>query len=272
MRQIVGFSCGVDHLAGTLDMADGTTGLLIISGGNEIRSGTFAGQADMARHIQALGYPVFRFDRRGVGDSDGINTGFENSADDIAAALSAFRASAPAIRRVVGIGNCDAATALLSFPHAEEFCALILSNPWTIDPAQASGSNPAINAAAIRARYRARLKSPRSFYDLLAGRINISKLAISIARAITLNPSSQLAARFGEQLAVRDMPITICLAKGDTTAIAFQAVWKSQAFRSARKKANIALVSFDTASHSFAEPPARAWLYAQVERVLKQQG
>jgi exosortase A-associated hydrolase 1 len=246
--------------------------LLIISGGNEIRSGTFAGQADIARHMQALGYPVFRFDRRGVGDSEGINRGFENSAEDILAALSAFRKGAPHMRNIVGLGNCDAATALALFPKQEEFCALILSNPWTIDPAPTINSAPATNAAAIRARYWTRLKSPRTIFDLLAGRISIRKLATGLARATAQNPCSTLATRLNSVLGSLGKPIMICLAERDTTAIAFRSVWKSKAFKTTRAKANISLSSYATASHSFAEPPARAWLYEQVERVLKQQG
>ena len=51
------FGCGSLMLAGTLDTAPGSTGLLIVSGGNEIRSGAFGGQADMAARIAAAGYP-----------------------------------------------------------------------------------------------------------------------------------------------------------------------------------------------------------------------
>ena len=54
MRTIVNFPCGTDNMTGAFDAADGTTGLLIISGGNEIRSGAYAGQAAMAQHFQAL--------------------------------------------------------------------------------------------------------------------------------------------------------------------------------------------------------------------------
>ena len=36
------FACAGDTLFGTLDEAPGTTGLLLVSGGNEIRSGAFA--------------------------------------------------------------------------------------------------------------------------------------------------------------------------------------------------------------------------------------
>lgn len=272
MRRIINFPCGADILASTLDVATATTGLLIVSGGNEIRSGAFAGQADMARQMQALGYPVFRFDRRGVGDSEGVNAGFEHSAEDITAALAAFRAQQPHLRHIVGFGNCDAAAALALFPETHLFSAFILANLWTIDPAPLGDGDLSPNAAAIRARYWGRLKNPRSMLDLLVGRVDLRKLAMGLIKATALTADSRLAMRISDRLAVVALPVTICLATRDTTAIAFLAAWKSSAFRAARAKPNIVLETHDTASHSFADPSSRAWLYAKVERVLKQQG
>ena len=49
------FGCGSLTLAGTLDTAPGSAGLLIVSGGNEIRSGAFGGQADMAARMLDAG-------------------------------------------------------------------------------------------------------------------------------------------------------------------------------------------------------------------------
>ena len=45
------FGCGDATLAGTLDTAPGTSGLLIVTGGNEVRSGAFSGQAQLAARI-----------------------------------------------------------------------------------------------------------------------------------------------------------------------------------------------------------------------------
>ena len=73
------FNCEGSTLAATLDTAPLTTGLLLVSGGNEIRSGAFRGQARLAQTIAKRGFPVFRYDRRGVGDSEGENLGFEHS-------------------------------------------------------------------------------------------------------------------------------------------------------------------------------------------------
>src|SRR5690606_36327197 len=106
------FASDESTLAGTLDTTPALVVLLIVSGGNEIRAGAFSGQAQLAARIQKAGFPVFRFDRRGVGDSEGENLGFRNSRKDIVAALAAFRAITPQMNRVIGFGNCDAASAL----------------------------------------------------------------------------------------------------------------------------------------------------------------
>ena len=86
------FNCEGSTLAGTLDTAPLTTGLLLVSGGNELRSGAFRGQARLAQTIAKRGFPVFRYDRRGVGDSEGENLGFTQSEPDIRAAIEAIKA------------------------------------------------------------------------------------------------------------------------------------------------------------------------------------
>ncbi|MGE2778108.1 hypothetical protein ACQHM9_27125, partial [Escherichia coli] len=83
-----------ESLVATLDEADGSTGLLIVSGGNEIRSGAHRGMAMLAHRLAAAGIPVFRYDRRGVGDSTGDNKGFLSAEPDLIAAVAAFRRAA----------------------------------------------------------------------------------------------------------------------------------------------------------------------------------
>ena len=58
-RRFHQFACEDVMLAGALDVGEKTTGLLIVSGGNEIRSGAHAGMAKLARTIAAHGFPVF---------------------------------------------------------------------------------------------------------------------------------------------------------------------------------------------------------------------
>ena len=48
MRRVIAFACEGETLVGSLDQASGSTGLLIVSGGNEIRAGAHRGMATLA--------------------------------------------------------------------------------------------------------------------------------------------------------------------------------------------------------------------------------
>jgi exosortase A-associated hydrolase 1 len=268
VRRMIDFDCEGDRLIGTLDDGVGTTGLLIVSGGNEIRSGAYAGQAAMAHHFADKGHPVFRYDRRGVGDSEGENKGFEGSVADIAAAVTAFRAEAPHITQLVAFGNCDAASALAMFHMDLPIDALVLANPWVIDAASNDDAPTPPSAAAIRARYLARLKNPRSLLDLLTGKINLSKLAGGLAKAAQKEAPSGLAQRIASALSASERRIHILIADHDTTALAFMGAWKSEHFIAARNAANVSVASLSSASHSFADVASKEWLYAQIAEAL----
>lgn len=267
MRRVIDFECEGDWLIGTLDEAAGKTGLIIISGGNEIRSGAFAGQAAMAQHFAALGHPVFRYDRRGVGDSEGINIGFESSAADIAAAVTAFRSAAPQTQRLVAFGNCDAASALAFFHGGLAIDALVLANPWVIETATVDDGPTAPSAAAIRARYLARLKNPRSMIDLLTGKVDLKKLAGGLSKAAQKDVPTGLAARFAAALAATELPVDILIAERDTTALGFMGVWKDALFTPVRANGNVQLSAFDTASHSFADDASKYWLQQNIAHI-----
>lgn len=270
MRRMIGFDCEGSRMAATLDDASGPTGLLLVSGGNEIRSGAHSGQAAMAAHFAALGYPVFRYDRRGIGESEGDNGGFETSAADIAAAVATFRDAMPTMRRVVAFGNCDAATSLGLFHARLPIDALVLANPWVIESAASEeGAPTSPSASAIRARYWNRLKNPRSFIDLFTGKINLKKLAGGLAKAAQSEKPSGLAERLAAALAASSLPTSILIAERDTTAMAFMAAWKDAGFAGARGRADVKLMSVATASHSFADDAAKAWLLEQLGGVLQ---
>jgi exosortase A-associated hydrolase 1 len=270
MRRMISFDCGGDQLVGSLDVADSGTGLLIVSGGNEIRSGAHGGQASIAQHFAALDHPVFRYDRRGIGESEGVNNGFEASADDIATAVTAFRAQAPGMKRLVAFGNCDAATALALFHAGVTIDALILANPWVIEAAQNDEAATPPTAGAIRARYLARLKNPRSLLDLLTGKIDLKKLAGGLAKAVRNEAPSGLAERLAQALAATVLPVHILVADRDTTALAFMGVYKNRLFDPVRDKANIRISTVHSASHSFADEASREWLIAEIQKALDQ--
>jgi hypothetical protein len=198
---------------------------------------------------------VLRYDRRGIGDSTGDNLGFEQSSEDIAAASAAFRHHAPHLERIVGFGNCDAASALALFHRQAGIDALVLANPWTIE--QADDLPP---AAAIRARYAERLKDPATYLRLIRGGVDLRKLIRGLSR-ISEKPSeddSGLAARLGKALVEIDKPVHIVLAKGDATAIAF----------TDRCRTTLPVRTLDTASHSFARDEDQAALEAVIRAAL----
>ena len=249
MRHPLEFACEGETLFGTLDMADGDTGLLIVSGGNEIRAGAWAGQALLAARVAAAGHPVFRFDRRGVGDSGGVNRGYRESRTDIAATLAAFRDAAPGLRRVVAFGNCDAASALMLFGGDLAIDALVLANPWTVE-----GEDDGVQApAALRRRYTAKLADPAEWKRLLRGAIDLRKLARGLRRAAAPAPASVLAEQMRDGLAPFDGPVTILLAERDRTAQLFLAAWGEDP-RIAR---------LASASHSFAGE-SQNWLFERI--------
>lgn len=254
------FGCGDHKLAGTLDTAPGVTGLLIVSGGNEIRSGAFSGQARLAQRIARKGFPVFRFDRRGVGDSEGENRGFRKSARDIQAALEAFRALAPQVERVIGFGNCDAASALM-LQQGEGFDGLVLSNPWTIEGDQENGGVSQMPPSTIRARYAKKLANPREILRLISGGVDLGKLARGLARSLSPSDSStSLADEMKEGLSKFDGPVRILLATADRTAQTFESHWKAEDSRIHR---------CDGAGHAYSEPEHRAWLQSEILAALR---
>ena len=263
-RRFASFACEGNTLIGSLDTGATTTGLLIVSGGNEVRAGPWASQALLAERIAAAGIPVFRFDRRGVGDSDGPNGGFRTAAPDIAAALSAFRAHVPTLRRIVGFGICDAASALM-LAGGVGCDALVLANPWTFDEDENDAKVPSgatsMPPAALRAHYLRRLTDPRALWRLLTGGVAFGGLAASLAGAAKPDgPRTELAAAMAKGLERFAGPVSILLAERDRTAQAFRANWD---------KADPRLRGCPEASHSFVEPQARIWLQGQLLGALR---
>ena len=258
-RRHLTFDCKGATLVGTLDIgqASGSTGLLIVSGGNELRCGAWGGQAQIAARLASKGFPVFRYDRRGVGDSEGDNPTFRHSGPDIAAALAAFRAAAPHVTSIVALGNCDAAAALMLNARDLPLDALVLANPWTIDGETAPNTLP---AAAIRSRYLAKLANPREVWRLLTGGVNFFKLARGLrSAAATTSAPAGLVAEMHTGLTAFTGPATILLARGDRTAQMFEAAWDQDDSRIAR---------ITSASHSFSDDAAREWLFARLIAAL----
>ena len=252
-RRHLAFTCEDDRLVGTLDEAPGTSGLLIVTGGNEIRSGAFSGQAHLAARIAAAGHPVFRFDRRGVGDSEGNNRGFRKSGTDITAALAAFRTAHPALERIVGFGNCDAASALMLAGGAG--CdALVLANPWTFE----SDGEIVMSPAAIRSRYADKLRNPREVMRLVRGNVSPGKLVRGLKQAMRPAPApSTLLEAMRAGMASFGGDVHYLVAGRDRTGLAFAESWDGE------------IEMLAEADHAFSSPDASDWLYNQLLATLQ---
>ena len=221
------------------------SGLLIVSGGNEIRIGAHRGMARLAATVAAQGHPVFRFDRRGIGDSTGENGGYASSGPDIRAAIVAFRKAAPQLTHIVAFGNCDAATALVIHRAEAAIDALVLANPWVIPP-----TDDLPPPAAIKDRYSRRLRDPAAWAALLTGKIDMRALGRGLGRLALPKKHSDLATAFAAALNAAPLPTTILLAERDGTALAFADAWQGEGFADVR--ARVTLRTIDSASHSFA--------------------
>lgn len=219
-----------------------------MSGGNEVRTGAHRGMAIMAADLAGAGFPVFRYDRRGIGDSTGTNVGFLSSEADITAAVAAFRTVAPRMSRIVGFGNCDAASALALFGRGAGIDRVLLANPWTIEDRD---DLPPV--AAIRAHYADRMLSPAAWLRLVRGGIDIGKAVRGLAKIARHAPgtSNELAPQVVAAIAAWGTNASVVLARGDATAIAYRAVAGS-----------LPSTTLDTDSHSFARAADKVALRA----------
>ncbi len=244
MRELIVFECEGEQLAGSLDRASGTTGVLMVTGGSQTRIGSHRMYEHLANELSEHDYPCFRFDRRGVGDSSGTDPGYRGSGPDLAAALKVFSEACPHLQTIIGFGLCDGGTALALF-GSPRLDGLVLANPWMVE---VDDDVPA--PAAIRAHYRQRLKSVEGWKRLLTGALSFRKLLNGLARLARTPAVNTLAADMAAALRTSRMPVTVLLAERDNTAVAAEAELDGPLFRGVP----IMRQHLPTDSHTFARP------------------
>lgn len=259
MRRLLTFPCEGATLGATLDTGPSDIGLLLVTGGSQTRIGSHRMYETLAKSLAENGISSFRFDRRGVGDSEGGDPEFRGSGPDLAAATAAFRTEAPTVKRIIGFGLCDGATAIALFGDAAGLDGLILVNPWLVEAA--SGEPP---AAAVRAHYRQRLTSWEGWKRLFTGAVDLRKLWRGLLR-ILRGGDSTLARDVAVALKRHRLPVQLILARGDATAIAAEAEWKSAAFSGIAHE----MRTIETDSHTFARPGDEGALLATVKAALE---
>jgi exosortase A-associated hydrolase 1 len=136
---------------------------LIVVGGPQYRVGSHRHFVRLARALARAGVTTLRFDYRGMGDTEGELRNFEQTDEDIHAALRALRALCPATERFVVWGLCDAAAAALMFATADPaVIGIVAANPW-------ARSDATLSAVHVKHYYARRLLQPQFWQKLARG-------------------------------------------------------------------------------------------------------
>lgn len=132
-EQAVTIACQGSRLAGILHAVDANAriGVVIAVGGPQYRAGSHRQFTLMARSLAGAGFPVLRFDYRGMGDAEGEPRSFDSVSEDIGAAVNRLFKLADGLQRVVIFGLCDAASATAIYaPGDDRVSGIVLANPW----------------------------------------------------------------------------------------------------------------------------------------------
>lgn len=129
------FTCAGETLVGVMSLPSEASaiGVVIVVGGPQYRAGSHRQFVKLARGLAEAGYPVLRFDCRGMGDSGGAPRSFEDIGADIGAAIDRLASRLPEVRRIVLWGLCDGASAALLYCEERDdprVAGLCLVNPW----------------------------------------------------------------------------------------------------------------------------------------------
>lgn len=176
----VTFPCDGETLVGICSPAEDSSGtaVVIVVGGPQYRVGSHRHFVMLARDLAAHGFPSFRFDMRGMGDSSGEFPGFEAVDEDIRAGLDAAQRELEGVERFVLWGLCDAASAILFYAHRDPRVAgIVLANPWV---RTVEGES----RARLRHYYVARLLRADFWRRLVTGDVDLGDAVRSFAGTV----------------------------------------------------------------------------------------
>jgi exosortase A-associated hydrolase 1 len=226
-----------------------TIGVLLVVGGPQYRVGSHRQFVLIARALAESGFSVFRFDYRGMGDSEGGTRSFEDVGPDIAAAIDVLLREQPSLTGVVLWGLCDAASACLMYCNDDDprVHGLILVNPWVRTVAGEA-------RARLRHYYLQRLLQPSFWRSALGGKArlleSIRDLFASVAQARSGRRSGfpttePFIERMEQGLRSFRGPTLFLISEADLTAREFLDIcresgsWKSLASRSATRLSHL---------------------------------
>jgi uncharacterized protein len=254
------FRCGGDELVGILHpVVDQRPerGVLIIVGGPQYRIGSHRQFVLMARSLAQRGFPVLRFDVRGMGDGGGRFAGFEHLDDDIRAAIDTLLVEVPGLERVVLFGLCDAAAAALMYCNSDaRVDGLILSNPWVrTDQSEA--------ATYLRHYYGTRVLQAAFWRKVFSGKLEaVASLKDFTRKVLRSQDASRAAAppfveRMLNGLQAFTGKVLILLSGRDLTADEFRDLCRgSQAWARELARDSVRVREFADADHTFSTAAA----------------
>lgn len=235
-------------------------GVVIVVGGPQYRSGSHRQFTLLSRQLADNGYFCFRFDYRGMGDSEGGMRDFERINLDICSAVDAFISSNPSIGRIVLWGLCDAASAILYYAHTDDRIAgIVLLNPWV-------HTMIGEEQARLKHYYLSRLWSPGFWQSLVSGKIDIIKsgkeLIIAIINKITNKTTSTASPSFVQQMqdgfSLYPGKTLLILSGDDLVAQEFQQLLSAnQAWAEICQSSSVEKIFIKEANHTFSSQRCR---------------
>ncbi|MDB5816050.1 MAG: hypothetical protein JWN23_3167 [Rhodocyclales bacterium] len=152
---------------GCHDGADASSGMgvIMLTGGMQIRAGSHRQYLSLARTLAAEGHAVLRLDFPGFGDSPGTPRHYADNADVIAAAIAELQSRKLGLRGFVLWGLCDGASAAALHACADErVMSVLMVNPWLDDIGEHVG---------LSGYYHRRLTTPQFWCSLLRGEVGV---------------------------------------------------------------------------------------------------
>lgn len=263
-EQAVVFSVGSDRLLGITALPEATAevGVLILVGGPQYRVGSHRQFTLLARSLAEARVASLRFDYRGMGDSEGEKNEFDETEDDIAAAIDALIENAPGVSKVVLWGICDAASSALIFAHRHpRVGGLILLNPWV----HSGDYSPQVKLAHY---YRPSLSKADQWRRLFSGKIKVlpafaelAKDTLGLLKRFLLRgagnePGRSFVEVMQEGLKQFQHGTLIVLSEADLTAREFSTLLSEDpAWEAAVAKPTVTIHTVASADHTFSERP-----------------
>ena len=198
------------------------TGVLVVVGGAQYRTGSHRQFVHLARQLGQAGHPVLRFDFTGMGDSPGLVAPFDATEGDVGAAVQALLVAVPTLQRVVLWGLCDGASAALLYIERTQdrrVAGVVLLNPWV-------RSETSLAQAKVRRYYPRRLLEWGFWRKLLSGQVGAKALRdlfqnLLASRQSGATTDTGFQQRMAQGLRLLRAPALVLLSERDLTAQEF---------------------------------------------------